>query len=1031
MSRLLRLVVLALVLLCVVGLPVVAMWNSNGQWMRTRQDDELIAVAMASKDPTIGVVYLLKDANTIDSQSQKVKALGGTVKHVDPKIGYLRTVVPTPAARKALEVSPGDVASIDVDLSFHQENSEGNGWYQEPTDGHQFEAEMKTEATRAFLKAQSPIAHDLGADAWRKEHPTFDGRGIVIADVENLLDPSVPQLSGALSLDGKPVRKIQGMHILVEPGDHATLTGNDNASQWVDMHEHVNGATAPFDGHEYHLPPGSDFRIGKFDLPNTLHITYWLNPETLKPAIGDGIFAVLWEPASGKVWVDEKHSYDFRNAKPMHDYNENGEFSFFGSKERSAKYPMITPYVSYVVLIDKAQESVALGLCIGDHAVGVSTSAAGNSQGPDDPVHGVAPAAQVASFEYSAHKLHAQAEAMIAAAEDPKVDVIVYEWAASIHTTSEEGWFMGALNQRLVQTFDKPIFVPGDNQPALGSIDDAGIGPDVIAVSGSQSADSYWLYDGFRPSVAIHKHWGGLTDGPGQDGRLKPDLLAPSGYTAAVQSYLFEEQGHRKPGIYTLPRNRQRFGGTSQATPTAGGAAALLLSAAKQSGLHVHASQLADAMRVGARMSSDLYAHEQGNGLIDVATSWKVLTGEAHGTVPPLIQPCGGSVRTARWPTGAPDGGRGVFEEIGWHPGDSGSRSMQFCFNGGARTDLTAALLLNDGTYDLEGVKASGDKTEVSLRVHPSVAGFHSTIVELKDKGGQIVGRGMATIAASAPLNEGNKYKVEQKIVVPRPGYTGTFVEVPPGTDALVIKANAESHFAVAFQDPSGTDYRDVPFGNAPSHSITIPSPIAGAWEIMLEDTHDPWEGTRSLIPVEPQTVTLTVQAVRADRGAAANKSLWADLPVREVGSVTSLASQAGQFPSTDPVLVPIDVPTDTGALLVDLSGSDDQVDAYILNCVKSTCAPHARLLGAGENKRMTISNPEVGHWVVALDNYDPMRNGAGLPNFHISVLAYNRFGNPSTDVEPAGRAYEVNCQPSGSAVMAAPSCGLFIATGH
>jgi hypothetical protein len=1011
-----------------------ATWNSDGKWVRTRQDDELIILALASKDPTIGVVYLLKNPIDIEAQSQKVTSLGGTVKHVDPKIGYLRTIVPTGEVRKALEVGPGDVASIDVDLSYHQANPKPGTDWAEPPDAEKsrpYQAEINTAATRAFMHAPSPIAHDLGADAWRREHPTFDGRGIVIADVENIVDPSIPQLSGALTLHGEAVRKVEGVHILVDPDDHTSTGSGDNASQWVDMHEQASGSTKEFDGHEYHLPAGSEFRIGKLDLNIALRASHWLSPELLRPAIGDGVFAVLWEPASGKVWLDTKHSYDFREVKPMRDFNETGEYSYFGSKEPSKKYPLIVPAMTYMILVDKPRNTVAIALGLGTHAEGVSTSAAGSPKGPDDPVHGVAPAAQVASFEYTGFKLHSQAEAMIAAAEDPKVDVLVYEWHSGIHTTSEEGWFMGALNQRLVRTFDKPIFVPGDNQPALHSIDDAGIGPDVIAVSASQSADSYALYNGFRPSVRIHKHWGGLTDGPGQDGRLKPDLLAPSGYTAAVQNYTWEVFANYKAGLYTLPTGIWGFGGTSQATPTAGGAAALLLSAAKQSGMHVHAPQLADAMRLGARPSSDLYAHEQGNGLIDVAASWRILSAETHSTVVPLGQACGGSVRTARWPNGAPGGAHGIFEMIGWHPGDSGSRSIRFCLPDGSGTDLKASLLLNDGTWDVDSVQAAGNGVDVSLKGHPTVAGFHSVLVELKNGSGRIVARGMATIAATAPLNEVNKYKVEQKIVVPRPGYITTFVDVPPGTDALVVNANGDLPFALAFQDPSGTDYPYGSYDTAAAHSITIPSPTAGAWEVLLEDTHDVRAVTHSLIPVEPQTVTVTVQAVHIDRSAAASKSLWADLPVHEVGSVASLASQSGQFSSADPVLIPIDVPADTGALLLDLTGSDEQIDAYLLDCRKSTCAPNTRLLGAGENKRLTIPHPEAGHWVVALDNYDPVRPGAGSPNFHISVLAYNRFGHSTGSEQTAGRAYEVNCQPRGSTVTAAPSCGLFIVNGQ
>jgi hypothetical protein len=490
---------------------------------------------------------------------------------------------------------------------------------------------------------------------------------------------------------------------------------------------------------------------------------------------------------------------------------------------------------------------------------------------------------------------------------------------------------------------------------------------------------------------------------------------------------VYETDAHRKPGLYTLPPGLQIGGGTSQATPTAAGAAALLISAAKQSGLHIHASQLADAMRAGARMANDLTAHEQGNGLIDVAASWKILTGEAAGSIPGLIQPCAGAVRTARWPHGAPDGGRGIFETIGWHPGDSGSRSMRFCT---PSSGLTASLLLNDGTFDIDQLQASGKDTEISLKIHPSIPGFHSTIVELKNGAGVIVARGMATIAATAPLNADNKYKFEQKITVPRPGYITTFIDVPPGTDALVIEAKGDSPFRLLSQDPAGTDTPGFDWQFAPEHTANVSSPMAGSWELILDDTHDVMQNTRSLTPVEPQAVTLTVQAVRADRKEGANKSMWADVPIHEIGAITSLATRSGEFSSVDPVLIPVDVPADTGAIMVDISGSDEAVDVYVLDCRKNTCELRGRMLGSGESKRLVVANPDPGKFVIALDNYDPMHRGADTPKYRVSVLAYSQFGHVEPSAQVPGRGYEVNCKSSGATVVAAPACGLFITNG-
>ena len=115
---------------------------------------------------------------------------------------------------------------------------------------------------------------------------------------------------------------------------------------------------------------------------------------------------------------------------------------------------------------------------------------------------------------------------------------------------------------------------------------------------------------------------------------------------------------------------------------------------------------------------------------------------------------------------------------------------------------------------------------------------------------------------------------------------------------------------------------------------------------------------------------------------------------------------------------------------MVDLSGSDEAVDVYVLDCRKTTCEPRGRLLGSGDSKRLVVANPEAGKFVVALDNYDPMHPGAGVPKYKVSVLAYSRFGHVEPSAQAPGRGYEVNCKPSGATVAAAPACGLFITSG-
>ena len=984
------------------------MWGSDGTWVRTRQDDQRIALALASHVSSIGVVYLARDAGALSALRRKVADLGGRVAKVDSRIGYMRATLPISAAREALDVGPGDVAAIDLDLSFFDGGARAAALAQRPAPPKGEQRLMREIASSKWiLRAPSPILHDLGADAWRREHPTYDGRGVNIADVELLVDPQIPELSGALALDGKPVRKIAGLHLTTDPGDH-TAPGTDWSKQWVNMRAVVNGRrSVEYMGHTYQLPYAGRFRIGIFDLLAVVQETYWINPVVFGATIGDGKFAVLWDAANGRVWVDTTRTRDFRRDRAMRDYNVSGDWSTFGSSH-SSRYPMLHPTVSFVVLPDTGRQAVAIALGAGTHAVGVATTAAGSPTGPDDPVHGVAPAAQIDSFEYgNGSSIHSQAEALIAAFEDPKVDLVCYEFSGLLVNSDEEGWFIDALAERLVRRFDKPLFVPGNNEPALAAIADEGLGSDVISVGASESAASYALYEGFRPATNDHKHWGGLSDGPGQDGSLKPDILAPSGLIAAVQSFFWDPFSQRRRGYYTLPAGLWRFGGTSQATPVATGAAALLLSAARQAELHVDATSVATALLLGARHSNNLTANDQGNGLIDVAASWRILVAESRhpGSFVQWLAPvCGGSVRTAQWPNGAPNGGRGIFETIGWHPGDRGIRSMRFCLASPAPVGLHASILLDDGTFRIAGVKGSGSAAIVSVAIDPIHAGFHSALVQLSDNGGRVVGRGMVGIAAAVPLNAGDGYSTTQHLMVPRPGWTTTWVDVPPGTDALTVDVDRHLPVGVGLQDPSGIVRRDS-FRISGTHTtLTIPSPMAGDWEVLLLDIHDIWDHTRALLPVEPAVATVKIEAVRADRSGSQERSVYASVPIHQVGSVRSLVSQSGRLTSEAPVLISVAVPAHSDALFIDLSGSDPRVDAYFLDCVHPRCSMVAQVWGSEPDKRTTLGALPPGHYVLALDDYDVGQHGTALPSYRASIVTYNHQGSDTS----GGRAYEV-----------------------
>ena len=91
--------------------------------------------------------------------------------------------------------------------------------------------------------------------------------------------------------------------------------------------------------------------------------------------------------------------------------------------------------------------------------------------------------------------------------------------------------------------------------------------------------------------------------GPREDGGFKPNVVAPG---AAVSTTPMWQPGGPVAGTYTLPPGYSMLNGTSMASPQAAGAAALLVSAAKQAGVQHQPAQLRQALNSSARFISRL-----------------------------------------------------------------------------------------------------------------------------------------------------------------------------------------------------------------------------------------------------------------------------------------------------------------------------------------------------------------------------------------------------------------------------------------
>src|SRR5205085_4164664 len=151
--------------------------------------------------------------------------------------------------------------------------------------------------------------------------------------------------------------------------------------------------------------------------------------------------------------------------------------------------------------------------------------------------------------------------------------------------------------------------------------------------------------------------------GPGKEGALKPNLLAPTISLTTRPGFL---AGENRYGSYSLPPGYQIYGGTSTSTPFAAAAAALLISAARQTGVNYDPDRLRWAMMSTARFLPTIGAESQGTGLLQVEAAWEALR-HARDPINIIVRAPVNAVRSDYLDES--DRAGGIFEREGWTAG--------------------------------------------------------------------------------------------------------------------------------------------------------------------------------------------------------------------------------------------------------------------------------------------------------------------------------------------------------------------------
>jgi hypothetical protein len=1014
-----------------------------------------LAIARAQGRKSVVLLVVAKPGEAA-AVAERAGQLGGDVRYRDDEVGYLRVRISPDRATEFAEFVQIETVAMDYDDSFpnrlgperlalpKETPSKGSAQARAAQNAMEWPPRL---SDYPLQHPYSPIK-DLDAADFLAKHPTWDGRGVTIALLDGNFDLLLPEFQTAYTIEGKAVPKIADYLNVTDPRDDGDIN-----PQWVNMQETVSSSAAKvsFQGKTFTVPRDGAYRIGLFSErrfnmeSNAAYIDQDVDRDG-NPKGDDGLFGVLWDEATNDVWVDTNRDLTFADERAMTDYIKRQDVGIFGKDD--PKTPE-RESIGFAVQTDAKNKFVSINIGIYQHATEIMGSVVGNKV-PNGRLQGVAPGARLVSVFYGVSDAHGLIEGLITAFRHPLVDIVVLEQSVAIaslpYLLADATHPMSLVAQRLIQRYHKLMFVPGDNAPAFGFVAEDGLAPGAVSVGGYQNKESYRLNWGLVPENDDNMHWGALSHGPSGSGALKPDLIAPSGQMSTDPGY---RKGGSFKGLYQLPPGYSVDGGTSTATPMAAGATALVVSAAKQSGVPYDAARLKAAITGSTRYIPRLAAHEQGNGLIQVGAAFELLK-KLQAAEPVTI--------TSRAPVRTrlsqllltPDEGVGLYEREGWAVGDRRERTITLTRTSGLAEPMTFGLSWqgNDGTFSsADSVTLPlGTPVGVPVTVTAKKEGAHSAILSIDHP--SIPGhahRVLAAIVVPYRFTADNGYSVKADVTPPRPGDLGVFVDVPPGTAALTFSASAPNVSLSLIGPDKDALYPCSYEPGAATKPCSVSRPQPGVWEInvdsKIEWTYDP----ETPIPLKATPVTISAAILGIDLAAKpAPAALKADgsqplslaLENRlgkataaaasvELGSATRRSATIGQG---EQHIYEVTVPKGAASLLARVSGVSDpraDLDVYLLDCTepekapeekpaeaekgnkappapKPICGTIAKAADVGPGGEVDVANPKSGRWVIVVDGYSV--SGGPVSYQYVDLFTHPSFGSVAVADPPEER---------------------------
>ncbi|MFJ4684927.1 S8 family serine peptidase [Streptomyces sp. NPDC091377] len=833
-------------------------------------DAELLAEAKADGDKTVTLMVATAPGATEQVEDQLAGVDGALVGKTYDRLGYVRATLPTGKADAAIAAAAklSSVQAIDLREEIPLEDPR-------PDAGATAKGGSATgsyPAPNRRTPAENPYnpSFETGAVDFVEDRPKADGRGVTIGILDSGVDVGHPALQKTTTGERKIVDWVTATDPVV-----------DGDGTWRRMTASVSGpgftVTSPTGTRETFTAPTGSYKFNYFAESATTggDMAGDLNRD------GDrtDVWGVLYDAAAGTVRVDLDDDLDFGDETALKPYKDGFQIGWFGTDDPATEIAERIPFVIetrkdvvYNPGTGAKADYVSIGVIEGAHGTHVAGITAANSLF-GGRMNGAAPGAKLVSSRactWSGGCTNmALTEGMIDLVVNRGVDIVNMS-IGGLPSLNDGNNVRAALYTRLIDEYGVQLVISaGNDGPGTNTISDPAVADKVISVGATASRETWAANYGSQ----VEKRYAMMpfsSRGPREDGGFTPTLSAPGAAINTTQTW--SPGGPVAEAGYSLPPGYSMLQGTSMASPQATGAAALLLSAARQQRIELTPATLRTALTSTADHIKGVQAYEEGAGLINIEDAWDAIRDGATAHDYTVKAPVDTAIDQF---LATPGFGTGLYDrEGGLKAGQRKTYDITVTRTSGADRPLRHELHFENNAEGAFRIVGSDEvrlplnqPVTVKVQASPKSAGVKSAILEVDDPRTEGIDRQvLSTVVVAKPA----QYTFSASGSVQRNSSTSYFVTVPEGAKTLEVaigglKDKSQTRFITLHPYGVPLDENSTPFcynnyldGNGcrpDARSYADPQP--GVWEIEVE--------SRRTSPLLDNPYTLEVTVLGAD----------------------------------------------------------------------------------------------------------------------------------------------------------------------